>query len=153
MKSAYIRMLEIPSAKTTLRSEEIFRFQDVLDEKAAKEAINAFLAALDRPDVLFTIVVGSALDVPGVVPVCLALADDDAFNKAVKGDSRLRKLLGLLLRVRLADLGLRPRGRKGMVSRWTDAFKLGEIYQATAETAKLMMVEGDRAGHRAFFLS
>lgn len=153
MKSAYVRMREIPLAREALKSGEIFRFQDVLDDPAARGAIDAFLTVLDRPDVLFGIVVASALEVPGMVPVCLALADDNAFNRAVKGKSRLRKLLGLLLRVRLADLGLQPRGRKGMVSRWTDAFQLAEIYRPTEQTARLVTVEGDRAGHQVFFLA
>lgn len=153
MKMARIEIADIPQARTALKSDEIFRFQDVLDDRVAKKAIDAFLAALDRPDVLIGVVVASSLDVPGMVPVCLALGDDYAFLRAVKADSRLRKLLGLLLRVRLADLGLRPRGRKGMVSRWTDAFQLAEIYQATAATAKVVTVEGDHAGRLAFFLS
>jgi hypothetical protein len=37
-----------------------------------------------------------------------------------------------------------------MVSRWTDIFQLTEIYQDTAETAKLVTAEGDHAGRRAF---
>src|SRR5262249_46188007 len=151
-KPSYIRMREIPPARTALKSDEIFRFQDVLDDSAAKASINAFLGVLDRPDVLFGIVLASALDVPGIVPVCMALIADNAFNRAAKADSRLRKLLGLLLRVRLADLGLQPRGRKGMVSRWTDAFQLAEIYRATEETAKLVTVEGDSPGRGVFFL-
>jgi hypothetical protein len=40
-----------------------------------------------------------------------------------------------------------------MVSRWTDAFRLAEIYRTTERTASLVIVEGDKAGHRAFFLS
>lgn len=152
MKASRIKIAEIPPAKVALKSDELFRFQDVLDDPAAKGAIDAFLVALDRPDVLIGIVVASTLDVPGIVPVSLALADDHAFVRDVKADSRLRKLLGLLLRVRLADIGLQPRGRKGMVSRWTDAFQLAEIYQATAATAKVVTVEGDHARRRAFYL-
>src|SRR5262249_38051735 len=144
MKSSYMRMRDIPPAKGVLKSDQIYRFRDVLDDSAAKGAIDAFIGTLDRPDVLIGIVVASALEVPGIVPVCMALADDNSFQRAVKADTRLRRLLGLLLRVRLADLGLQRRGRKGMVSRWTDAFQLAEIYQATAETAKLVTVEGDK---------
>src|SRR5436190_19682388 len=124
MRTTLLKLNELPPARDALKSDQLFRFQDVLDDPGTRHAINVFLTVLDRGDVLVGTIFGSALDIPGIVPACLALAGDASFIKAAKGNSRLRKLLGMLLRIRLADLGLRPRGRKGMVSRWTNAFQM-----------------------------
>jgi hypothetical protein len=44
-------MRDISPASRALKSGEIFRFRDVLDDPNAKWAIDVFLSVLDKPDV------------------------------------------------------------------------------------------------------
>ena len=96
-------------------------------------AVNAFLDALDRPDVLIGMILAPAFGVPGIVPAFITLKGNKTFETAIKEHDHLKKCLGTVTKVRAKSLGLAPTGRKGRVGHWMPGFTVAEVYQPTAE--------------------
>ena len=110
---------------------ELRKFQKVLVKPAP--AVEKFLDALDRPDVLIGMILAPAFGVPGIVPACITLRGDKSFAAAIEGDDLLKKCLGTVTKVRAKSLGLAPTGRKGRVGYWMPGFTVGEVYEPTEE--------------------
>jgi hypothetical protein len=113
-----------------LGDPELRKFKKVLVKPAP--AVEKFLDALDRPDVLIGMILTPAFGVPGIVPACVTLKGDESFAAAIEGDDLLKKCLGTVTKVRAKSLGLAPTGRKGRVGYWMPGFTVGEVYEATA---------------------
>lgn len=115
--------------KTLLADPELAKFRKVLTSTAPE--VKGFLEALDRPDVVVGMILSPAFDVPGIVPACLALKGNKAFETAIAGNDYLKKCLGAITKARAMSLGLAPTGRKGRVGHWVPGFTVAEVYQAT----------------------
>ncbi len=89
---------------------------------------------MENPSVYVVIgmILAPAFGVPGIVPVFIALKDDQTFAAAIQGDDLLKECLGALTKVRAKSLGLAPTGRKGRVGYWMPGFTVAEVYEATS---------------------
>lgn len=152
MMKTTIRFTALPSATEALKNKHLKRFPDIWKDKRAMEAVNTSAAMLDRGDVLLTCVVLSKLGLPAIIALLLALKEDRKFAETTSEISRLRKFLGLYLRFRMEDMGLIPTGKKGMLSKWSDTFKMSEIYSITETTARLLNCEQGGQDRVPFFV-
>jgi hypothetical protein len=114
-----------------LGDPELRKFKKVLVKPAP--VVDAFLDALDRPDVLIGMILAPAFGVPGIVPAFITLRGNKTFKTAIKEHDHLKKCLGAVTKVRAKSLGLAPTGRKGRVGYWMPGFTVAEVYAATAE--------------------
>jgi hypothetical protein len=121
--------LDYPPIRTLLDDPELAKFRKFLTSPSPE--VKAFLDALDRPDVVVGMMLTPAFDVPGIVPACLALKGNKAFEMAIGKDDYLKKCLGALTKTRARSLGLAPTGRKGRVGHWMSAFTVAEVYTST----------------------
>ena len=109
---------------------ELRKFRKVLVKPAP--AVEAFLDALDRPDVVIGMILAPAFGVPGIVPAFITLKGNKTFETAIEEDDFLKKCLGAITKVRAKSLDLAPTGRKGRVGHWMPGFTVAEVYEATA---------------------
>jgi|SRR5579862_2923589 len=121
--------LTYPPVRSLLDDPELAKFRKLLTGPFPE--VKAFLEALDRPDVVVGMMLTPAFDVPGIVPACLALKGNKAFETAIGKDDYVKKCLGALTKTRARSLGLAPTGRKGRVGHWMSAFTVAEIYRVT----------------------
>lgn len=121
--------LAYPPVRSLLGDPELAKFRKFLTSPS--QEVKAFLDALDRPDVVVGMMLTPAFDVPGIVPACLALKGNKAFETAIGKDDYLKKCLGALTKTRARSLGLAPTGRKGRVGHWMPGFTVAEVYSAT----------------------
>lgn len=115
---------------TLLDDPELWKFKKLLAKPGP--AVESFLDALDRVDVVIGMILGPAFGVPGIVPAFIALKEDKSFAAAIQGNDLLKKCLGAVTKVRAKSLGLAPTGRKGRVGYWMPGFTVAEVYEATA---------------------
>jgi len=115
--------------RTLLDDPELAKFRKLLTSPSPE--VKAFLDALDRPDVVVGMMLTPVFDVPGMVPACLVLRGNKAFETAIGKDDYLKKCLGALTKTRAKSLGLAPTGRKGRMGHWMSGFTVAEIYTAT----------------------
>ncbi len=109
---------------------ELMKFKKLLVKPAP--AVEAFLDALDRPDVVVGMVLAPVFGVPGIVPAGITLKGDKTFAAAIEGNDFLKKCLGAVTKVRAKSLGLTTTGRKGRVGHWVPGFTVAEVYEPTA---------------------
>ena len=121
--------LDYAPIRTLLDDPELAKFRKFLTGPSPE--VKAFLDALDRPDVAVGMMLTSVFDVPGIVPACLALRGNKAFETAIGEDDYLKKCLGALTKTRAKSLGLAPTGRKGRMGHWMSEFTVAEIYSVT----------------------
>lgn len=121
-----------PPIRTLLADPEMNKFRRLLGDSAVASAIDPFLDALDRPDVVLGMMLAPAFGIPGIVPACITLRGNRAFDAAVAKNDNLKKCLGTVTKLRARSLGLVKTGHKGRVGQWIAEFTVAEIYQPTA---------------------
>jgi len=124
--------LNYPQVRTLLDDQELNKFRGVLRDKSLSHAIDAYLDALDRPDVVLGMILAPVFAVPGIVPACITLRGNRAFETAVHKNNNLKKFIGAITKLRARSIGLVKTGRKGRVAQWVGGFTVAEIYQPTA---------------------
>ncbi|MCE0496575.1 MAG: hypothetical protein LV481_01325 [Methylacidiphilales bacterium] len=135
--------------RNLLDDTELRKFNKLLADPAPE--VKAFLDALDRPDVALGMMFTPAFGVPGIVPACIALKGNKAFEAAVAGNDYLKKCLGAVTKARAMSLGLAPTGRKGRMASWMPGFTVAEVYQATPNIGSVLSFDPrPRKGPNAF---
>lgn len=122
--------ISVEPIRTLLVDPELIKFKKVLGKPAP--AVDAFLDALDRPDVLIGMILAPSFGIPGIVPAFISLSGDETFRAAIAGNDFLKKCLGTVTKVRAKSLGLAPTGRKGRVGQTMPGFTVAEIFAPTA---------------------
>ena len=124
--------LSFPPARTLLDDPELNKFRGVLKDSTLVPVVDAYLDALDRADVVLGMILAPVFSVPGIVPACITLKGNRAFETAVKKNDNLKKFIGAVTKMRARSIGLEKTGRKGRVAQWVEGFTVAEIYQPTA---------------------
>jgi hypothetical protein len=124
--------LDFQPVRTLLDDPQLNKFKGVLKDPRLTPAIDAFLDALDRPDVVLAMILAPVFAVPGIVPACVTLRENRAFEAAVQRNDNLKKFIGAVTKMRAKSIGLVKTGRKGRVAQWVGGFTVAEIYQPTA---------------------
>ncbi len=128
--------LSFEPIRTLLADPELSKYKKLLAEPGP--VVDSFLDALDRPDVVIGMILAPAFGVPGIVPACITLKGNKAFESTIEGNDFLKKCLGAVIKVRAKSLGLASTGRKGRVGQWMPEFTVGEVYQPTAAIWSLL---------------
>ncbi len=117
--------------RNLLADPELNKFRKTLADRANGPILEPFLDALDRPDVVLNMISTPAAKIPGIVPACIVLKGNRAFETGVVGNDYLKKCLGTLTKIRAQNLGLATTGKKGRVSSWMPGITVAEIYRFT----------------------
>jgi len=117
--------------RTLLGDPEMNKFRRLLSDATAASAIEPFLNALDRQDVVLGMILAPTFGIPGIVPACITLSEDETFRAAVANNDTLKQCLGTVTKLRARSLGLIKTGKKGRVGQWMAEFTVAEIYQPT----------------------